>query len=319
MAQVTGTGTIWNLPNYAGDLFTADPTQTPFLSMIGGLTGGKQTDNFEFTTGQLYDFPQAAQPGISETASVTAPTPSEIARTQEKNVVQIHQEAIELTYVKKSNMGRLSGLNTAGQTANPADEEAWQIQQKLVKIARDIEFSFLQGTYAIATAANVANQTRGMIELTKSAAGTSVDASGATLTKAMLDTIYKDMADAGAAFGNMVLFTGSKYKQIITGIYGSQFGANQPPSRNVGGLNITDVETDFFRLGIVCDPFMPQDTILIADVNACAPVFQPVPGKGNFFVEDLSKTGASDKKQIFGQVGLDHGPAFLHGSIYGLA
>ena len=45
MPQVTGIGTTWNLPNYAGELFTADPTQTPFLSMIGGLTGGRQTDN----------------------------------------------------------------------------------------------------------------------------------------------------------------------------------------------------------------------------------------------------------------------------------
>ena len=44
MPQVTGIGTTWNLPNYAGELFTADPTQTPFLSMIGGLTGGRQTD-----------------------------------------------------------------------------------------------------------------------------------------------------------------------------------------------------------------------------------------------------------------------------------
>ena len=48
--NITGTGNTFNLPNYAGDLFTASPTQTPFLSMIGGLTGGKQTDNFEFST-----------------------------------------------------------------------------------------------------------------------------------------------------------------------------------------------------------------------------------------------------------------------------
>lgn len=73
MPQVTGIGTTWNLPNYAGELFTADPTQTPFLSMIGGLTGGRQTDNFEFPTAVLYDFPEAAQPEISESASATAP------------------------------------------------------------------------------------------------------------------------------------------------------------------------------------------------------------------------------------------------------
>lgn len=119
MAQVTGIGTTWNLPNYAGELFTADPTQTPLLSMIGGLTGGRQTDNFEFPTAVLYDFPAAAQPEISESASATAPAASHIARTQEKNVVQIHQEVIDLTYAKQSNNGRMSGLNTAGQNPNP--------------------------------------------------------------------------------------------------------------------------------------------------------------------------------------------------------
>ena len=31
MANVTGVGTSWNLPNYAGELFTADKAQTPLL------------------------------------------------------------------------------------------------------------------------------------------------------------------------------------------------------------------------------------------------------------------------------------------------
>lgn len=61
MAVVEGLGTTWNLPNYAGELFTADPSQTPFLSMIGGLTGGKQTNNYEFPIVVLYDFPEVAQ------------------------------------------------------------------------------------------------------------------------------------------------------------------------------------------------------------------------------------------------------------------
>ena len=30
MANVTGTGNTFNLPNFEGELFTASPTQTPF-------------------------------------------------------------------------------------------------------------------------------------------------------------------------------------------------------------------------------------------------------------------------------------------------
>lgn len=317
MSNVTGIGTTWNLPNYAGELFTADPTQTPLLSMIGGLTGGKQTDNFEFPTAVLFDYPAAAQPEISETASATAPAASAIARSQESNVVQIHQEVIDLTYAKLSNGGRMSGINTAGQTANPADEKAWQIQQKLIKIARDVEYSFINGTFQKATSATVANKTRGMLEL--AATASTVDASSSALTVDMIKALMLQMADNGAYFNNMILFAGAKQKQAITSLYEKQLGYNQGAARNVGGMNVTEIETDFCKLGIVWDRFMPDDSILIADVAHIAPVFQAVPGKGVLFEEELAKVGASDRIQIYGQIGLAHGPAFLHGSITGLA
>ena len=318
MAQVQGLGTVWNLPNYAGELFTADPTQTPLLSMIGGLTGGKQTDNCEFPTAVLFDYPAAAQPEISESASATAPAASHIARQQETNVVQIHQEVIDLTYAKMSNSGRMSGLNTAGQQANPNDEKAFQIQHKLIKIARDVEYSFINGTYSKATAADVANKTRGMLELCTSETSTSIAAAGAALTKELLDQLYLSMADKGAYFNNMVMFVGAKQKQALSAIYASQFGANLPATRNVGGVNITEIETDFFKCGVVWNRFVPADAILLVDVAHLAPVFQAVPGKGVLFEEELAKTGASDKIQIYGQIGLAHGAAFLHGAITGL-
>ena len=89
MANTTGTGTIWNLPNYAGELFTADALNTPILTAIGGLTGGVQTENFEFPTDSQYSLPEAAQPSITETASLTAPAAQEIVRAQNTNVTQI--------------------------------------------------------------------------------------------------------------------------------------------------------------------------------------------------------------------------------------
>ena len=316
--NVAGTGNTFNLPNYAGDLFTASPTQTPFLSMIGGLTGGKQTDNFEFSTGVEYSLPEAVQPDISENASVTAPAAAHIARDQKTNVVQIHQETIDLTYAKQSNSGRLSGLNSANQSANPNDEKAFQIQQKLIKIARDVEFSFLNGTYNKTTDGDTANKTRGMLELCTSDAGTSIDAKSGALSKDMLDQLFREMADNGAMFGNMVLFCNSYIKQVITNLYADFFKAQMQMTQNIAGMNITQIEGDFCKVGICYDPFMKKDGLLVADVAQIAPVFQPVPGKGNFFEEELAKNGASDRIQIYGQIGLAHAPAFLHGAITGL-
>ncbi len=317
MANINGTINTYNLPNYAGELFTCSPTKTPLLSMIGGLSGGMKTENDEFATGVLYEFPEAAQPEISETASETAPAATALNREQEKNVTQIFHETIAITYAKQANRGKLEGLNTAGQIANPANELDWQVARRLEKIARDVEYTFLNGSYHKATSANDANKTRGLFELCST--GTTIDAQGSEITLDLLKALYKEMADAGASFDNMVLFCNSYQKQGITALYEKQLGYNTPAARNIGGLNITEIETDFFKLGITYDPFVPAGSILIADIANIAPVFQEVPGKGVLFLEDLSKVGAADKKQIYGQIGLAHGPAFLHGSITGLA
>lgn len=318
MAIITGIGTTWNLPNYAGELFTAAPTATPLLSMIGGLSGGITTTNAEFPTAQLFDYPDAEQPGISEAASATAPTARHIERNQETNVVQIHQDTTDLTYHKLANTGRMAGLNTAGQTPNPAGELAWQIQHSLlVPAARNIEYSFIAGRYQLATGVSVPNKTRGMLQLCED--GTNIAAAGAELTFDMLQSLYQEMADNGAYFENMVMFVPAKLKQKISSIYASLPGGNLPASRNEGGINITDIETDFTKIGVVWNRFMPNGTILLCDIAYMAPVFLEVPGKGVFFVEELAKVGASEKRQLYGEVGLDHGPAFLHGSITGLA
>ncbi len=313
---VTGMGNTFNLPNFAGELFTASPVRTPFLSMIGGLSGGRKTDSDRFVTGQLYAFPEPAQPEISETASETAPAATALTREQKYNVTQIFHETISMTYAKQANRGRLSGLNISGAQANPASELDWQIARRLEKIARDVEHTFLNGTYAEATKASEANKTRGMMELCST--GTHIDAGGAELSVDLLKQLFKAMADAGAFFGNMVLFCGSEQKQRITSLYEKQLGYNAPAMRSVGGMNIQKLETDFFEMGICYDPFMKPGEIGVFDVSACAPVFQEVPGKGVLFLEDLAKTGASDRKQIYGEIGLDHGPAFLHGTITGL-
>jgi hypothetical protein len=237
-------------------------------------------------------------------------------REQETNVVQIHQEVVNLTYMKMSNSGSMSGLNST-MANSVEDEKAFQIHHKLVKIARDVEHSFINGVFNKATSAADANKTRGLIELTKN--GTTIDAEGGVLTKSMLDSLYRKMAEAGAYFDNMVMFLPAYQKQMVTDIYANQFNATMGTRETIGGVSIAQIETDFFRMGVVWDRFMPRDTILIADVAHIAPVFQAVPEKGVIFEEQLAKTGASDMIQIYSQIGLAHGPAFLHGSITNLA
>jgi len=308
------TGTLWGLPNYTGELFTSDMTNTPFLSMIGGLTGGRMTTNFEFPTASEYDHESLAQETITENESITGVTPINYVRSELKNVVQIFQEEVLLSYVKMANQGRLVGINTVGAKNSVINEKDWQIAKALEAIARKVEWHFLQGTYAISTTSDTPNQTRGMIAAAAMASNT-VAAGSTRLTKALMDEILLKMFTAGATFKNPVIFCGGFQKQLLSSIYGYA-----PEDRNVGGINIKQIETDYGNIG-VANPhrMMPTSTLLIADVAYCAPVFQPVPGKGNLFYEDLAKTGAAENGQIFGQIGLDYGPTFAHGTITGLA
>jgi hypothetical protein len=310
--NINGQGNTYNLPNYSGELFTIDAEKTPFVAMAGGLTGGKQTSNHEFAIDSTFSYPTAAQPSISENASATAPTALSYVRDQSKNVTQIFHEAVDVTYRKLSNSGRLAGLNTAGQNGNVVSEKDFQIARALGKIARDVEHTFLNGTYNLAVDGTTADKTRGMFELC--ATGNTVAGAGALLGKAMIDSLLRTMFTNGAQFDNMVLFTNAYQKQVLSQLYGYA-----PQSRNVGGLNIQEIETDFGKIGVVLNRFVASDKILVADMAHVAPVFQLVPEKGFLFYEELSKTGAAEKGQIFGQIGLDHGNKALHGSITGLS
>lgn len=153
--------TSFGVLNYSGMLFNKGNTRTPLSSIIGGRA--KNTDHVEFVVGQNYTTGGGSQPAISETASLTAPDASVVTRTQETNVTQIFQESVGISYAKQSNMGTLSGVNIANQTANPINELDFQVAAKMQKIARDIEYTFINGVYNKATTDATINKTKGLV------------------------------------------------------------------------------------------------------------------------------------------------------------
>jgi hypothetical protein len=312
MPTNVGAGTVWNLPNFVGELLTSDMTKTPFISAIGGLNGAQLTLNNEFPTDSQYSQTTESQPDISETDSLTAPTAISNVRNQSKNVTQIYMESVDLSYKKLSNSGRLSGINTAGVANNVMSELQFQIDKKLEKIGRDLEYTSLRGTYELSTIDTEADRSRGMIE---ACVTNTVAAGGVALTKKLIDSILKEMFDNGAQFNNLVMLMGSTQSQKVSDIYGYA-----PESRNVGGVDIQQIITPLAGMvGVMpAHRFMPAGTILFADLEDIKLVFQEVPGKGLLFYEKLAKVGASEKGQIYGSIGLNHGAEFLHGTLTGL-
>ena len=290
--------------------------------MIGGLQGGtiRTVGDFEFTLAQPWSLDAAAQPAISETDSLSAPNPNTYVRTQDRNTVQIFHKQVSISYAKQSVVGqvRVDEISTLGyghgdqtQTQPITNEKDFQIDANMRQLALDVDYTFLNGTYQQATSVGTAAKCRGIITACLT---NTVDASGANLSKTLIDTLLREMAASGASFINTVILCNALQKQRISNIYGYA-----PEDRNVGGVNIKQIETDFAVIGVVWAPNVPAATLLISDVAFCSPVFLPVPEKGVLFYEELNRTGASEKGQVYGQIGLDYGPEEMHGTITNLS
>lgn len=202
MSGITGLGTTYNLPNYTGILYGLTPQETPFLSAIGGLSGGRQTTNPAFEW-QTFDLRDASQPEVVEGA--TAPTSQQRVRGNVSNVVQIHQEKVSVSYSKLAATGAKAGINN--DQPNPVGNELdWQVEQMLKQMARDVEFSFIGGTYQSPPDNSTARKTRGII----SAISTNVsDVKGSALPTVTATASTDKVASTshGLNNGDSVVFT----------------------------------------------------------------------------------------------------------------
>ena len=318
MANDTSTGYAYtgNVSNVQGaQLLTFSAIEYPFLSRVAGRKVS-QSDTFAMSANYAHE--TAAQPAITEAASQSAATAIAYDRAEENNKVQIFQESVSVSYAAMSSSQRLKiaeyDSSGYGYTASPleaavANELAFQTARAQEKIYRDLEYTMLNG-------AGTTYLTKGVL----TACSTStVDASSAALSKGLVDELLQEMAAAGAYFRRPTIFANAFQRSAITKLY--EF---VPADRNVGGASIGSIVTDFGIWEVVYDRFMPTDDILFADMAYVNVVTKPVPGKdympdGLLLMEELSKTGAAERYQLYGELGIDYGSEKLHGSLTSLA
>jgi hypothetical protein len=113
------------------------------------------------------------------------------------------------------------------------------------------------------------------------------------------------------------LICGAVQKRKLTKVFITDKGYEER-TRNVAGVNLQTIETDFGLLNIMLNRYMPADQIAVSSLDELAPVFLRVPGRGFLFAEPLAKTGASDRFQIYGEVGLKYGNERSHGKVTNL-
>lgn len=313
MADVFATS--FGVLNYSGMLFNKGNVRTPLSSIIGSKA--KTTNHVKFVTGQEYTGGgDGEQPAISESASLTAPDATVTTREQLTNVTQIFQESVGISYGKQSNMGTLSGINIENQQANPINELDFQVAAKIEKVNRDIEYTFINGVYNEATTDDEINQTRGLVNaITTNSIAMESSALGLWDVADMMKLVYESNAPTSglALWCDAVTLFQINADAVQNGL------TVVPAAREINGIQLSKVVTPLGEVYLYLGECLPAGTAMLLNLDVIAPVYQPVPGKGNFFLEPLAKTGAGEKYQLFGQIGLDHGPEWYHGIFTGIS
>lgn len=387
MTGIAGQGTTYNLPNYTGELFNVSPSETPILSAIGGLTGGEEVKSVEFEW-QEEDL-RESQENRSRLEGANAQTADQRVRRNVRNVVEIHQETVEVSYTKQAATGQHSGVNN-DQTNPVTNELDHQLELALKAKAVDIELSFILGRKHVPTDNTTERKTGGLIEaittnvINLGEAHNALSAATDTITEASttlanddavrftdvgastairLDRLYyvvgktagafkvaatkggapivigtatvslnklttagptKDTYDAlfeqvfqagGLGDDTASIVVGARQKRNLSTAYAKAFGQYQEESREVGGVNFTTIMSDFGTFNVLLDRWMPADAFMVSTLSQLKPKFLVTPGKGHFFSEPLAKIGASDREQLYGEVGLEWGNERAHGII----
>lgn len=310
-----GTATSFRVLNYSGLLFNKGNVRTPLSSIIGSKA--KTTNHVEFATGQEYEGGgNGSQPAISEDASLTAPAPTYATREQKTNVTQIFQETVKVSYGKMSNMGTLAGLNVANQQANPMSELDFQVGVKMQKVNRDIEFTFINGVYQKAANDSQANKTRGLVNAIETNV---IPMASKPLGLWSIADAMREVYDANAPIDRLALWCDAVTLFQVNADAVQNGLTIVQAAREINGIQLSKVVTPLGEVYLYLGECLPAGTALLLDLDVIAPVMQPVPGKGNFFLEPLAKTGAGEQYQLFGQIGLDYGPEWYHAKFTGIS
>lgn len=218
VGSISGLGTTFNLPNFLGLLYNITPTDTKFLSAIGGLTGGgfytAGVGDSALFSWQEEDLRSASVRTHAEGAD--APTAEGRTRSVVYNVLQIIHETVNISYTKLAAVGQLADVgsnhpNVAQTSGNQPvqDEMTHQIQLRMREIARDMEYTFINGSFNEPSNNNSNRQTRGLLEATSTNV---TDADTLRQTIAAVDTTADEIQVSDAsdyAVDDQVEFVGT--------------------------------------------------------------------------------------------------------------
>jgi hypothetical protein len=302
-------------------IYNISPEETPFISNVGR----KSVSNtlFEWQTDALASVD--ASNAVVEGADAGAASQAATKRMQ--NYTQISNKVIQI-----------SGTEETVDKAGRNSEVAYQMAKKSSELKRDMEAILTRNQVAAAGDSSSTARTTGSLEAwlrtnTSRGSGGTTDGANPTLSgttsgypnaaatdasndalREFTETLLKSVVQSVWTEGGdpSILMVGPTQKQkasSFAGIAAQRYMApNEAPSTIIGAADV--YISDFGSIQIVPNRFQRDRTAFVLD-----PEYAAVSYLRDFEVQDLAKTGDSDKKQIIVEYGLEISNEAAHGVI----
>lgn len=213
-----------------------------------------------------------------------APADESKIRTKVSNYTQIFQKGINISYSMRAVL-----------QAGVADEYTFQVARRLMEVMRELDSTLIAGIKSASAGSDTVYRTMGgIIEFSSQTAG-NVTTTSEALTLTVVNDMCKQIWDDGG-YPTFIL-VGGKQKRAISTF--DQSARRSVYDTNVAGYVVDKVITDLgFVLDVIVDPWMPDDVAIVGDLNK----IKVMPLKDSAMrAEDLARTGASYKGQIYGE------------------
>jgi Family of unknown function (DUF5309) len=317
------------MPFYPGAFTEFNPVELPITTLLSAkgyrLKPQKQyTQTFHSNPDMLTVTPNT----IGDLGVVSY---GSTGHTTGSNTMQAVFEGAMVSWARMNDqeLGRVLGWQDPSNQSlepNPLDRA---MADALLRTKTQYEYLAREGVYAVPSGATGTWQQRGFRYapgITNVAAHGALVGSGTlgtlgTLTMDILNNTFQTLWSNKVNAGNrLTLVTNAVGKRQISEIYRAQFqaGYNQA-SRNVAGINILSIESDFGNIDILLTHTIPQDQIYVLNMDVMEMVAHPVKNGEFMFETELKPHGvAGEGMGLYSEMGVDHGPGSCHARIYGV-
>ena len=312
MAQFTTANAVGEREDLSDVITRIDPDETPIFSALR-----KETGNGVFVEWQVQELAAAVATNYqNEGADASYATPT--ATTRLGNYMQISQKDAQVS-------GTLDAVDKAGRDA----EVAYQKVLKGLELRRDIEKYLNSDTARSASDPRKAGTLSSWITNVDDASGTSAatgdgtdvpDMSGTNraLTLAQIDSAMQAAYTDGGQPNMLVVSPAKKatFSDLNSGsVATNQINYTAPREAAIVG-SVSLYLSDYGQLDVVIDRFASDDRVYLLDSDYASICTLP---NRNFTVDDLAKTGDSEKFQIITEFTLKVSAPKAHGAVYDLS